>query len=103
MNYLLQSTKYGDRNLHAQGAFIIYNLRMQGIIQQLRNPFLRHFSLGNPLFHCIIFWLTSGWCFEDYVILELVNNNFFYPIIHLYQEPADGYIGSFIIVPKDIF
>ena len=29
-----------------------------GMIQKLRNPFLRHFSLGTPLFHCIIFWLT---------------------------------------------
>ena len=81
----------------------IYILRfLLGVIQQLRNPFLRHFSLGNPLFHCTIFWLTSGWCFEDFVILEQVNNNFFIQI-HLYQEPAEGYIGSFIMVPTGIF
>ena len=34
-------------------------------------------------FYCIIFWLTSGWCFKDYVILEQVNNQKFNPITPL--------------------
>ena len=72
-----------------------------GMIQQLRNPFLRQFSLGiPPLFHCIIFWLTSRWCFKDYVILERVNDKNFNPKTHLYQEPADGYIGSFFYIAQ---
>ena len=55
---------------------------VKGMIQQLRNPFLRNFSLGTPLFHCMIFWLTSGWCFKDYVILEQVNNKSNYTFIN---------------------
>ena len=50
------------------------------MIQQLRNPLLRHFILDTPPFPL---------------------HNFLAD--HLYQEPADGYIGSFIIVPKEIF
>jgi len=76
------------------------------MIQQLRNPFLRHFSQGTPPFpmHNFLADQCSGWCFEDYVILERMKKEKkkFYPIIHLYQEPADGYIGSFIKVPKGI-
>ena len=36
---------------------IHYNL---GTVQQLRNPFMGQFSLGTPLSHCIIFWVTTG-------------------------------------------
>ena len=41
------------------------------------NPFLGHFSLGTPHFLLHNFLANHWVCFEDYVILEQVNNNFF--------------------------
>ena len=81
------------------------------MIQQLRNPFLRHFSLGTP---------QSNYPFINNLLMDILGvllyrvsqndrkkvcgsegyqnaTNQILIQTHLYQEPADGYTGSFFL------